>query len=346
MRSICLLVLAACLAPVVAGAQTFDEYLQIRKQYGITHAADVEAIELFVGKKILEVRGTVKGMIGSDDAELLLVEGPDGVQHFVRTTNAPEWLTSGSVQARMIVEAERESDTSVLKARLLGVATEHDVAAYEEKVAKADAARTEAERVRLAKKTSSSRHGGRPQMMQGDIPGATTNPIGQTPPGMTEQMVRVLPSYVSFIKSRNKKLSDRDATRIAESILAYSGHFGVDPRLIVALVIAESDFDPTETSSKGAKGLGQLMPGTLQGLGLTDAYSIEQNLWGTVRLVRGHIDKYMGQTNDSFEALVLALAGYNAGSGAVKKWNGVPPYKETQNYVRKVISIYSQLCGK
>jgi len=164
---------------------------------------------------------------------------------------------------------------------------------------------------------------------------------------MTSEMLKVLPQYTAFIKGRNKKLSDQDAERIAEGILAYSAHFGVDARLIVAIIVTESDFNPNSTSNKGAMGLGQLMPVNERELGLTNAYDIDQNLWGTVKLVRGHIDKYSAKTNDSFEALVLALAGYNAGNGAVKKFgNKVPPYRETQNYVRKVIDMYSQLCGK
>jgi chaperonin GroEL len=104
---------------------------------------------------------------------------------------------------------------------------------------------------------------------------------------------------------------------------------------------------PNATSRKGAAGLGQLMPSTARGLGVVDPYDPIQNLHGTVKLVRGHLEKYWAQTGDpnGWEHVVLALAAYNAGSGAVRKHGGVPPYRETQNYVRKVIQVYKQLCG-
>ena len=182
--------------------------------------------------------------------------------------------------------------------------------------------------------------------MPGDVPKVTTNPIGRTPEGLSANLAAVLPAYVAFIKKRNPRLDDSQAERIAESILAYSAHFGVDARLIVAIIITESGFNPNSQSNKGAIGLGQLMPANVKALKLDDGFNIEQNLWGTIRMVRGNIDKYSMQTTDSFEALVLSLAGYNAGNGAVKKFNGVPPYRETQNYVRKVVGYYQQLCGK
>ncbi len=70
-----------------------------------------------------------------------------------------------------------------------------------------------------------------------------------------------------------------------------------------------------------------------------------QNLYGTARLVRGHIDKYSKTTATSYDALVYALAAYNAGSGNVRKYNGPPPFTQTQNYIKKVISTYRAFCG-
>ena len=182
--------------------------------------------------------------------------------------------------------------------------------------------------------------------MQGDVPTTAIYPEAPPKAEVAANLAAALPAYVAFIKKRNSKLDDAQAERIAESILAYSSHFGVDARLIVAIIITESDFNPSTQSNKGAMGLGQLMPVNVKALGLDDGFNIEQNLWGTVRMVRGNIDRYSKQTTDSFEALVLALAGYNAGNGAVKKYGGVPPYRETQNYVRKVVGYYRQLCGK
>ena len=229
--------------------------------------------------------------------------------------------------------------------QFVAACTETEGAVYEKKDSSANSASSPIKGRIGSKSPSRGAKSGRPAPMPGDVPNPKTNPIGQPREGITEEMAKVLPSYVEFIAKRNKKLTDDECRRI-ESILAYSAHFGVDARLIVAIVITESDFDPKETSRAGAMGLGQLMPVNQKELGISDPYDIEQNLWGTVKLVRGHIDKYNAKTEDSFEALVLALAGYNAGDGAVKKYGGVPPYKETQNYVKKVISIYKELCGK
>jgi soluble lytic murein transglycosylase-like protein len=81
-------------------------------------------------------------------------------------------------------------------------------------------------------------------------------------------------------------------------------------------------------------------------MGVGNAFDAHDNLYGTVRLIRGHIDKYQRQQGDDYNSLILALAAYNAGSGAVRRFNGVPPYRETQAYVRKVITTYEQLSGR
>jgi len=87
------------------------------------------------------------------------------------------------------------------------------------------------------------------------------------------------------------------------------------------------------------------MPDTVQDYGITNPFDSIQNLYGTVREIRGHIDKYRNETGDEFQSLVLGLAAYNAGEGAVRRHGGVPPYHETQSYVRKVINLYSKLSG-
>jgi len=103
---------------------------------------------------------------------------------------------------------------------------------------------------------------------------------------------------------------------------------GVSADLIHAVVRAESDYDPTCRSHAGAMGLMQLMPGTARGLGVTDPWDPAQNVRGGARYLREQLDRF-GDTT-------LALAAYNAGPGAVQRHGGVPPYDETQTYVRRV----------
>ncbi len=160
-----------------------------------------------------------------------------------------------------------------------------------------------------------------------------------------EQLVA---AYKKAIKRFNSKLSDSQAETMARSIIGFSLRYKVDARLVCAVILAESNFRIDATSRAGAQGLGQLMPSTAAGLGVDNAYDPVQNIYGSVRYVKGMLDRMSGNKkwNElTWYDLSLALAAYNAGPGAVKKYGGVPPYRETQNYVRKVTSIYKQLCG-
>jgi hypothetical protein len=107
---------------------------------------------------------------------------------------------------------------------------------------------------------------------------------------------------------------------------------GVDPALLAAVARAESGLDPTAVSPAGAQGLMQLMPATAQGLGVADPFDPAQAVDGAARLLRSHLDR--------FGSVELALAAYNAGAGAVSRHGGVPPYSETQAYVRRVMDLY------
>jgi hypothetical protein len=110
--------------------------------------------------------------------------------------------------------------------------------------------------------------------------------------------------------------------------------YGLEPALLSALVYQESRYCTDALSPKGAIGLGQLMPGTAQGLGV-DPHDPVQNLYGAAA--------YLRQQWDTFENWNLALAAYNAGPGAVMKYEGIPPYEETQNYVVSVLSRYTAM---
>jgi len=127
--------------------------------------------------------------------------------------------------------------------------------------------------------------------------------------------------------------ADVSKPQLLSMISKVAAKHGVDEKLVKAVIKQESGFNSKAKSHCGAMGLMQLMPGTAKTLGVTDPFNPVQNVDGGVRHLKWLLSKYHGN-------VVLALAAYNAGSGAVDKYDGVPPYKETQNYVKSILKNY------
>jgi len=309
---------AICVAVGMASAQSLHEYLKVRVRYGITQATSVAALETMVGSRICEVRGRVKGTISIGEKHSLMLQRTDGESMMVSCDKIPDWLSNNDTPARLLVKASRPNESANIRATLLGVAAEAQIEPLDEAQARKD--QQVSKKIVRPKKRRNAR--------TWYLPASQVTPI-----------------YANFIKTRNKQLTDRQAMTIAQGIVGFSIKYGVDARLIMAMVLCESGFNPNARSYAGAMGLGQLMPGTARGMGVSNAYDSMENLNATVRLIGGHMNNYRKSSGNEFEALTLALAAYNAGSGAVRKWGGVPNYRQTKSYITKVVGWYRTFCG-
>ena len=323
MRRLLLLLICGCVA-ALSNAQTLSEYLQLRKSNGINSPAAISVLDNIAAPRVVELSTTIKGSFKVETAAALMIEKSDGSTAVVDCKSIPDWLVGNEVQARLLVKVWRDDDTGEEKLELLGAAPESDVAPHD-KVAAPPAAKKKGSS-RLSRTALPSRHLTYRMRLN-----------------ETASFNKYTPRYANWIKGVNPRLTDDEALAIAHFLIQDSLKYGVDARLIVAMVLAESSFNPWATSRTGAQGLGQLMPGTANGLGVGNSYDIEQNLDGMVRMVRGLLDTYQASTGDETKTLYYTIAAYNAGAGAVRKYGGIPPYAETQNYVVKVVNYYRQL---
>ena len=124
------------------------------------------------------------------------------------------------------------------------------------------------------------------------------------------------------------------SVRAWEGVIAWAGRsHGLEPSLVKAVIKAESNFDPWARSHKGAQGLMQLMPATARELGVDDPFDPWQNIEGGTRYLSSLIQRFQGDIS-------LGLAAYHAGEAAVRRYSGIPPYRETRRYVKRVLDLY------
>lgn len=301
-----------------AGSLTGSQYLHQAAQLKAVSSGSTAVRSADYGGKVLDIAGTLSGTVGSGSHQCAMLLD-DGIPYVVRTGAVQ--LPPFGADIRVLAKMSETSPSFTSGLTLVAWAFTADVL------------RAEATPRQSLSALDARRRGPAPSRGGADA-------IDHT------QFFR---EYSRAIAGLNAKLSVREIEDITAVLLNTSRDLDMDPRFVMAMVLAESGFNPSATSRKGAMGLGQLMPGTAAGMGLSDPYDAKQNLDAAIKILRSSISKYSGGKawkDVSTEHLKLALAAYNAGSGAVKKYGGVPPYRETQNYIAKVLSYYRQLCGE
>ncbi|HEY6141488.1 MAG TPA: lytic transglycosylase domain-containing protein [Thermoanaerobaculia bacterium] len=153
------------------------------------------------------------------------------------------------------------------------------------------------------------------------------------PPAVIAEVKKIVEEEGGIFPKRSWRYDEKRGpifrSKYDKLIVEAAKKFDVDAALVSAVIKAESDFNPREYSNKGAQGLMQLMPGTAVRFGVTNAWDPAANVYGGVRYLRWLLQTFDGNAD-------LAVAAYNAGEGNVWKYNGVPPFRETINYVNKI----------
>lgn len=172
------------------------------------------------------------------------------------------------------------------------------------------------------------------QKSMGAAPAANAEETAQAASADKAQAISAVQQTENVKKISSKVLDDMPLAdqNLSTLIEAAARKYKVDPKLVAAVAEVESNGNQNAVSSAGAIGVMQLMPDTAASLGV-DPYNKQQNVEGGAKYLRQMLDTFGGDTKK-------AVAAYNAGPGAVKDYGGVPPYKETQNYVNKVLDIY------
>ena len=344
--------LTLCLAFIVcrAAADPAGDFLKARQAASghlVAGSSVADALHqpgAYAGQ-VLEAAATVSGVVSAGDDRTALLSMADGSSVALPIPaglRGAGWLDSGA-SVRVLLAAVADDPNLPSGLRLLAVAPEGDIVARDLAIKRQAALIASAGR-RLASRGLPTRRDRR----RAAVYYADTNP-GHPAGALSARALSIYAPYRSLVRRWNRRLSDADVDKITTSILYFSDINNLDPRLPVAMIIAESDFDLYSTSHTGAMGLSQLMPETARGLGVTNAYDPVQNIGAAVHILRGHLDSYGGAPANAgiipFSQIALTMAAYNAGPGAVRKYHGVPPYRETQRYIKRVAALYRQMCA-
>lgn len=343
-----------------ASARNIKQYIAVRRAHHYDQALTYAQLEQngarYTGR-VLELRGVVGGIAESGNACTIMLNLSDNAAPALELTKADLDVLrdSSTPHIRVLVEVQEGGGSNVVPLKVLAAASEYEVKAVDAEEAAQQASATRRLQTSRAQvqtlRASSGRVSGASVYRGGYFRQPAPSGDARTLAAFYEPMLgtrvrNCFPAYFDHVLAQNPRLDTGTAGKIAFHLLDFADKYNVDPRLIVAMIEAESGFDPASTSHSGAMGLGQLMPETANDLGVRNGYDVQQNLGGSIYYLRTRLDTFRDKAGgDGAQMIRLAMAAYNAGENAVKKYNGVPPYKETQRYVEKVLARFRQLCN-
>ena len=346
-----------CLAVLFAAAPSFalptDEYLALRRKLGyerrLTYADAAQDWTAYLGRTF-EVSGTVNGHMRSEAGVTFMISLSDGS---AITLTAPardinQIVRATAVSLRVLVRVRDGVIGNIVPLETIAVADDGEVR-YRERLAQEQQARAQAQRYAARRQATASYSVAGSNVKVRPMTGTGSDLSDMARKYLSPQAQAIYSAYARFIAGWNKRLKPEQVDAITVSILYFAERHKVDPRLVVAMIIAESDFRPETTSHKGAMGLGQVMPDEARAFKLSNPYDPIQNIRVSVNMLRMKLDMFRDQPGPpgqlTMRQIALAMAAYNAGAGAVKKYGGIPPYRETQRYVQRVLDMYRRLCS-
>ena len=317
----------AAIRPPLVSAPAYDD---LKRSYRVDESislAVVRADLLSNAGRVIEIRGTVNGVMKTPAGQTVILKSTEGdaVTRLSPEARGAEILRSGAeVRVLLLVSAQDDkllftllaADKDVPQESLFRSPYDNDLVVVP----------PSADIVLPKPKVPVRRVGSAPAR----VPQAGSGAI---------DLNAQKPAYKNLARRFNRKLSDAQADEIATALLRAGAETNIDPRFLASIVAVESDFDIYCLSRSGAMGLGQIMPFNLKEAGIRNAWNPTQNIVGMARLLRGHLNSYAGRA----DATLLAAAAYNAGPGAVRRAGyKVPNGAQVQRYVWKVYYRYKE----
>ncbi len=312
-------------------------------------ASSLAAADHSLRGKTVEVAGRFQSMMrweeGGRTTHLFLLQTPEGVTLTIRATEA---LVGIRLDEPVRVLAQLPADAADRDFLLQGLLRESDLPPSPPPVPSVPAPAPTPAPSPITPPATPARPGPQPPgpppptvaVWDGITATADTAPANPDLPNVGMDQAGI-DKWKAWVSKCNPRLTDLQLELTVRWVIAYSAIFGIDHRLSFAMIKAESSFNPLCRSHAGALGMTQIMYNELESLGCSDPWNVQQNIRAGLRELSEDLNRYKGRSN--YEQCILGLAAYNAGPGAVKKYGGVPPYKETQNYVVKVSKQFRDL---